>query len=373
MKTRFRMRSGILALALLSASIANGATYFVHSVTVTDLGTLGGPDATAVDINNRGVIVGYAKNVDDTRRAFRWQNGTMTDLRTPGFHSRSIAEGINDYDEIVGTYWGPDYDEWENEAFYWSGPTGVVTLNRSLYPGEPYDSSYVAMAKAINNRGQIVGKVEAGGLDHDIPSKPCYRSLPVAWPNQLATPRILHCPETVGGPNSGADINDSTWIAGYETNGGFLWKSNTTTHVPAPFFGTNAKAVGINESGVVVGSASFGTQRRAIRWDGVSASTWIGTPPAGGNSDAREVNDQNFIAGTTGAMVEGTGQPRDRAYLWHADFGIYVLPVPAGMTPSTTTCDGNALNNLVAATNTIQVVGRCGTRALRWTVRVQQH
>src|SRR3569832_2914793 len=114
MKARFSTRLGILALGWCLATMANGATYYVASVSITDLGNLGGPDAGALDINNRGVIVGYAKNAVDIRRAFVWKSGVMTDLGTPGVLSRSVASGINDYNEVVGEYWGSNFDEFDN-------------------------------------------------------------------------------------------------------------------------------------------------------------------------------------------------------------------------------------------------------------------
>jgi hypothetical protein len=252
----------------------------------------------------------------------------------------------------------------------------VVTLSRSLYPGEPFDSSYVAMGKAINNQGVIVGLVEAEALDHDVPFERCYRSLPVRWTSPYVKPKILQCSEAGDGPNGASDINDTGWIAGYEFNGssadnGFLWKPAGTTHVPAPFWGTNPRAFGINEAGHVVGSANLGTPNWAYRWDGVGASLWLGTLPGGTSSSANEVNDQDFITGTSDTTIT-TSVVKNRAFLWHEDFGFYALPLPAGMTPTTTTCDGNSLNNRTTA-GVIQVVGRCGSHAIRWTVQVLTH
>jgi len=73
---------------------------------LTDLGTLGGKDATALDINERGQIVGYSSIPTSTastlRHAFVWQNGRMTDLGTltGGTNSRALA--INDRGQVVG-------------------------------------------------------------------------------------------------------------------------------------------------------------------------------------------------------------------------------------------------------------------------------
>jgi probable HAF family extracellular repeat protein len=377
MNTRAAMHSGIVVAGLMLASVCQAATYYVSSVTITDLGTLGGADATAYDINNRGVIVGQSKNAVNVRRAFRWKGGSMIDVGTPGANSRSVAEGINDDDEVVGTYWGPDFDEFENKGFYWSLGTGVVTLSASLYPLEPFDASYVSMAKAINNQGVIVGKVEAHALDNEVPFEPCYRSLPVRWNSPYAQPSIVHCTEVGEGPNSAADINNSGWIIGYEYLGaspdrGFLAKGTAITHMPAPIFGTNPKASGINESGIVVGSADFGSNRIAVRWNGTGASLWIGTLPGGSYSYASEVNDQYFVSGTSQASVASGGATavKNRAFLWHADFGMVELPVPASLPALTTSCQANALNNRVATTGRIQVVGGCGSRALRWNVTV---
>ena len=377
MKTRYRRQLGFLGASILCASMAPAATYYVATVSITDLGNLGVQDSNALDINNRGVIVGYSKNSLGIRRAFRWQNGVMTDLGTPGTLSRSVAEGINDHGEVVGTYWGSNYDEFDNNAFYWSWSTGVVTLSRSLYPGESFDSSYVAMAHAINHDGVIVGKVEAEAFDHDIPFRRCYRSLPVRWDSPYVKPKILHCPETIDGPNSAFDINDSVAVAGSESDGtgtdnAFTWKSAVTTHLPLPFWGVRPQAYGINESGHVVGLAHFGTLTWAARWDGVGGAEWLGALPGGSFSYAQELNDQDFVAGTSDMAIDSS-TVKHRAFLWHADFGFFALPLPAGMPPTSTTCGGSSLNNRVAATGIIQVVGNCGTHAIRWTVQVLTH
>jgi len=379
MVTRSLWRAGILVTGFLLAGMAQGAsaTYKVGLVKMTTLATLGGGDDNAFDVNNHGVIVGYSKNPNLARRAVRWQGGLINDLGIPSSSYRSIARGLNDNGEIVGLYGDPD--EYSYQAFYWSAGTGVITLNRSLYPGQPFDAFYVGMARAINASGVIVGSIEASGVDGLVPYKRCYRSLPIRWDNPYATPKILHCSEAGDGPNSASAINSDAVIAGYEYNGaspdnGFRWKNGVTTHVPAPALGSNPRLAGLNDTGVLVGSANMlSTATIAIRWAGTGGSEWLGTLTGGNNSRAVDVNAQGFITGTSEMAIEGESAViQNRAFLFHPDFGMVALPVPAGMDPQWTSCDGNALNDRVKTSGIILVVGHCGPRAIKWTVKVRE-
>ena len=62
---------------------------------VTYLGTLGGTETGALDINDSGQVVGSALTAGGTYHAFLWQDGTMTDLGTFG-GSLSAAFAINE-------------------------------------------------------------------------------------------------------------------------------------------------------------------------------------------------------------------------------------------------------------------------------------
>jgi probable HAF family extracellular repeat protein len=374
------MRAAMLVAGILLGGMVQAAApiYRVGLIKTKVLAALGSGDSNAFDINNHGVIVGYSKNADLARRAVRWQHGVVLDLGTPASSFRGVARGINDNGEIVGLYGDPD--EFNDQAFYWSAGTGVVTLNRSLYPGRSFDSSYVGLARSINDAGVIVGSIEASALDGDVPFKRCFRSLPVRWESAYARPQILHCSEAGDGPNSAAAINGSGSIAGYEYNGaspdnGFIWKNGATTHVPAPLFGANPRMAGINDAGMLVGSADMtGTTTIAIRWTGAGGSEWLGTLPGGDTSRATDVNAQGFITGTSRMRIDGgvsDDEIQDRAFLFHPDFGMVALPVPPDMPALWTSCDGNALDDRVKSTGTLHVVGRCGTRAIQWTVQVR--
>lgn len=71
------------------------------SVTLTDLGTLGGSASMANAINQDGAIVGNSTTGNGETHAFLWRDGTMNDLGTLG-GSYSSATGINPDGAIVG-------------------------------------------------------------------------------------------------------------------------------------------------------------------------------------------------------------------------------------------------------------------------------
>lgn len=74
---------------------------------IQDLGSLGLTFSEAMDINNDGVIVGFATNISGLPQiAWIWENGVMTDLNTlvnlpPGWVLNS-AQSINNRGDIVG-------------------------------------------------------------------------------------------------------------------------------------------------------------------------------------------------------------------------------------------------------------------------------
>ena len=73
-----------------------------------ELGTLGGNESIANDINNLGQVVGKSKTADGVDHAFIWQDGVMCDLNdliiTETDFELASAEAINDLGDIVG--WG---------------------------------------------------------------------------------------------------------------------------------------------------------------------------------------------------------------------------------------------------------------------------
>ena len=115
-----------------------------RNYTITALGTFGGPTANAYAVNNRGQVVGEADILDGTRHAFLWENGVMTDLGKDLPPPWSAAVDINDLGQVLIL-------NTEYRSYFWDEGT-LIRLE------VPWDLQGTVYARAINNRGQIVGQ-----------------------------------------------------------------------------------------------------------------------------------------------------------------------------------------------------------------------
>ncbi|MET0625473.1 MAG: Calx-beta domain-containing protein, partial [Pyrinomonadaceae bacterium] len=146
-----------------TAQTSGGASHAFISAggVVTDLGTLGGTNSFAYDLNESDVVVGHANipssNASRPFHAFRWTSaGGMLDLGTLG-GVRSIAYGINASGQIVGY---AEVSPGVNHAFIWADDNangahdaGEMKDLNTLAPtaGWTYEES-----RAVNDRGQII-------------------------------------------------------------------------------------------------------------------------------------------------------------------------------------------------------------------------
>jgi probable HAF family extracellular repeat protein len=142
----------------------------------TDLGSLGGVAwNTATAINDRGVVVGFSNLAGTTPpenrnyEAFIWTRETgMRSLgKLPG-DSRSIANGINEKNQVVGTSRGGPYG---TRAFLWEETVGMADLNSAT----PAGSLFLLTGNDINDRGDIAREA----YDPNTASGPAYVARPV--------------------------------------------------------------------------------------------------------------------------------------------------------------------------------------------------
>ncbi|MBM3475582.1 MAG: hypothetical protein FJX75_20140 [Armatimonadetes bacterium] len=77
-----------------------GAADKKPEATLTDLGTLGGEESVAYDLNEKGQVVGKSQTASGEWHAFLWEDGTMQDLGS--FGGESCACAINEKGEVAG-------------------------------------------------------------------------------------------------------------------------------------------------------------------------------------------------------------------------------------------------------------------------------
>lgn len=154
-----------------------------------DLGTLGGDFSSAADINEKDQVVGASFTAADQLHAFLWQRGRFRDLGTLGGPT-SRANAINKHGDVVGAS-TPKAGSFDEVAFFWPGHGKLVSLG--ALPGDsvsqandlddhgtivgssgsgtpraviwknghiealPASAAHLAIANAVNNRGQVVG------------------------------------------------------------------------------------------------------------------------------------------------------------------------------------------------------------------------
>jgi probable HAF family extracellular repeat protein len=285
-----------------------------------DLGTLGGPNASASAINNRGQVVGWSNLANSENHAFVWWKGSMRDLGTLG-GTYSAAVSINDSGDVAGL---AAVAGGVRHACLWT--SGGV---RDLDPGQNTFSE----AWSINNAGQVVGEYQAVGYN-----RACL------WQNGSRIDLGL----PFNASSQATSINDRGQIVGfyYPQTGdpcGFLWENGSWVTLgtcgPAPWaraindrgdIAIAGRLVGtwpsflftngafqqiplipwsINQRGQVSGECdapgSVPTPRHACIWDG-GEIIHFGAP----NTIGAGINDSSDVAGTL------YGQNNARAILW---------------------------------------------------------
>jgi probable HAF family extracellular repeat protein len=256
-------------------------------IPVTDLGSLGGWNSYALDINDLGQIVGYSEiqpGSSDTH-AVLWQDGQMIDL-VGGVEAQAVA--VNNHGQIIG--YGIANTTFKGFAFLWE--EGTIT---DLGITDPKD---------INDLGQVVGCSRVMG-----------NSRAYLWENGVMTDL-----GTLGGNQSCAmSINNHKQVIGISGTAtgkvhSFIWDNGVMTDL-GTLGGGYTYIEAINDHGQVVGSSTrWDGSEHAFIWENGSMrdlGTLGGNPEYTDNSYAADINDIGQIVG-----VSYTSLGEMHAFLW---------------------------------------------------------
>jgi probable HAF family extracellular repeat protein len=275
---------------------------------ITSLGTLdGGYESVANAVNDRGQVTGPALNtvpdqysmlgLGTQTRAFLWENGAMRDLGTLGGPD-AFAIYINDHSEIAGQSYtnavaNPVLDSCGNYAI--NVPTQDPFLWRN---GEMIDIGTLGgtcgSPNGLNNRGEVVGQ-------SDVLGDQSFHAF-------LWRQRRIRDLGTFGGSYSSAIwINDAGEIVGSSTLPGdqilhgFFWKDGAMADLGALEEYPCSAALAINSSSQVVGNVDDCISvEHASLWSGgrlIDLNVFV--PPDSGVvlEEADFINDQGEIIG----------------------------------------------------------------------------
>jgi hypothetical protein len=126
-----------------------------HYSTVTENGSPGA-SLTAAAINDRGDVAGFVTNGGVTDGFIKFGNRTFISLAVPGA-SATTALGVNNYDEVVGTYTVGSGGSAVMHGFTWTPQHGFRTVD------DPHGVGTTTI-NGVNDFGQVVGfYVDANG------------------------------------------------------------------------------------------------------------------------------------------------------------------------------------------------------------------
>jgi probable HAF family extracellular repeat protein len=272
---------------------------------IIDLGTLGGNESSAFSVNNRGQVVGFSTStipdpfsfLGTQLRAFLWQHGAMQDLGTLG-GPEAWALFVNERGQVAGFSMTDSTPNSVTDAcgtnvpttdpFIWDkehGMTDLGTLGGTC--GSPY---------GLNNRGQVVGTSDLSG---DLATHP------FLWDKGT-----LSDLGTLGGSYGiPMGINDAGEVVGGATNKNdqaflaFLWKDGVMTNLGTIEGDDCSLAFHINSKGQIVGNSfpCAGGRSHAFLWENGSMTDLNALLPPGSSltpwGDGAFINDRGEIAG----------------------------------------------------------------------------
>lgn len=220
-----------VALVLVVSQAAFGLEYHI-----IDLGTLGGSESRACEINEYGQIVGWANTTSGQMHAFIYEDALMIDLGTLGGNT-SEAWGLNENGQIVGR---AANSAGARHAFLYED--GIMYDLGTLGGNESY-------ANAINNNAQI------------------------ACSSQISTGRWR------------AAIYENGQMKKLKTLSGSSW---------------NATSADINAYGQIIGYSDVvgGSPWHAVLWEDDTILD-LGTLPGTSRSMGRALNDNGQLVGTS--------------------------------------------------------------------------
>lgn len=285
--------------------------------TVINLGSLGGTSCCGISapgdviINDRGWVDGTSNLAGDLNfHPFLWINGQLRDLGTLGGPNAS-AGGMNDLGDV--TVGGADTTTPDPLGENWCGfGTGLICRSFVWHNGRrmlvPTLGGNNGDVSTITNAGLVLGFAETA--DHDVTcvSQQVLGFEAFVWDPDQSKIRVL--PPLPGDTATAAfAINEHGDVAGFSgiCGGGVvpasalhavIWKRGLPTDLGSLGGSHSITSFSINNDGRVVGASDLGgdATAHAFLWTEDQGMQDLGTLPGDSLSLANEINDNDQIA-----------------------------------------------------------------------------
>lgn len=274
-----------------------------RNYSVKGLGTLGGTFAIGQGVSNNAWVVGFGNlDGDQNYHAFLWAHGIKTDLGTFG-GPNSAASQVNSSGQVVGNAETSIPDPTGEDPC--GNGTNLVCSpflwEHGLMRPLPTLGGLNGFANSINNRGHAVGSAENGLPDTTCPVDVTFsQSKPVLWTEE----GVKELPIIDGDSDGTATaINNRGQVVGFSGDcmsvpHALLWTNGTVTDL-GNLGGMFNIATAINNHGQVVGFSTLPGDNAPLRgfiWqNGVMVN--LGVFPGDFHSLALGINDQGQIVG----------------------------------------------------------------------------
>lgn len=320
----FRLAKIVCASSLFLMAVCFAFAASQPRYTITDLPSLGGTNSRANSINNRGWLAGYSNLAGNTsRHAALWRDGTLTDLGTLGGPNSAVTWSVKSNSGLVAGIAqtatpDPLGEAWSSAAFY-PGPnnTGFINLGFVWEDGQmralPTLGGNNGFATGANSRRQVVGWAE--NTTHDPTCVP---------PQQLQFRPVVYGPNEnqiselplVAGDTSGAatginEQGDAVGISGicdqavgrHTAKHAVIWDRHGGVtdigNLGAPWWNTPTN---INQRGDIVGFAGDpafpdGDILHAFIWTAKDGIRPLGALPGHIHSEAYGINEKRQVVG----------------------------------------------------------------------------
>ena len=363
---------------------------------IEELGSFGGNQNEALAINNRGQIVGFSLNTTPDpfsifdiilnlilgtsggtqTRAFLWQHGQMQDLGTLGGND-AAAFYINERGQIAGhsytsTIPNPTTGLPPQDPFLWENGR-MIDLGTL---GGAYGMVSAGQGSGLNNLGQVIGAsstaANPGACIFTEFDPNCH---PFLWDRGKL---IDLNTSTIGGNPIGADeINDAGEIVGsadFSSVGGspfdaYLWRNGVATDLGAVSGDCFSRALAINARGQVVGN-SFSpacdfNPSHAFLWEKgaiIDLNEVIHAASSLQLAASNDINDRGEIA--------GEGVPPGCALVDLGTCGHAFLLIPCDENhPGVEGCDYSMVDEVATATVSTMPTKRLSSDAVRQSMK----